>query len=374
MRLLAPALAAGLLAACASQRAIGTPAVVSAELGIFRAAELARVRCLVVAPFENASNAPLAAGAATAALLENVGASGTRVFPVKELRALFRDTPVELPEGIPPGLAMELAQLVGADAAVYGTVEGSSASSETGLVVSVRLALSPARELLYASTFAVRPRPGETIEAAMRRSLTDETHEMFLRLGGLRGGTCFEKKRIDSLRTFALAEAARAAPPKAPAPAPAPAPLPAPLPAPPPPEAPKVAPQAPGPTAVTPRQKEWMRQLLEGEPFIIEDVSFAGRTAQLQRDGGLADLAMALTAAPQARLRIVGHVDTTSDSAADTQLSLSMAQAAVGRLVELGVPRAKMLATGRGSENPRLPNFTVRGRAANRRIEAVGLK
>jgi outer membrane protein OmpA-like peptidoglycan-associated protein len=235
-------------------------------------------------------------------------------------------------------------------------------------VVSVRLALSPARELLYASTFAVKPRPGETVEAAVRRSLTDETHEMFLRLGGFRGGTCFERKRIDSLRTFALAEAARAAPPRAPTPAPAP------LPAQPPPAAPQVAAQAPRPIAVTPRQKEWVRQLLEGEPFIIDDVAFAGRTAQLQRDGGLADLAIALTAAPQARLRIVGHVDATSDSAADTQLSLSMAQAAAGRLAELGVPRTKILTTGRGSENPRLPNFTVRGRAANRRIEAVGLR
>src|SRR5512133_3611375 len=113
-----------LLAACAGARPLPSPSVVSAELGIFRAAELARVRCLVVAPFENASNAPLAAEAATASLLSGISASGTRVFPVKELRALFQNPPVELPEGIPPGLAMELAQLVGADAAMYGTVEG----------------------------------------------------------------------------------------------------------------------------------------------------------------------------------------------------------------------------------------------------------
>jgi outer membrane protein OmpA-like peptidoglycan-associated protein len=367
MRLLPAAAVTLLLSACATERSAGAPAVVSAELGIFRAAELARVRCLVVAPFENASNVPLAADAATAALLENVGASGTRVFPVKELRALFRDTPVELPEGIPPGLAMELAQLVGADAAIYGTVEGSSGSAETGVVVSVRLALSPARELLYASAFAVAPRPGETVEAAVRRSLTDATHALFLRLGSVRGGTCFDRKRIEALRTYAVAQGAPPAPPRAPATPPAPPP-------PPPPVAPQAAAPSPRSVAVTPRQQEWVRQLLEADPFVVDDVAFAGRTAQLQRDSGLADLAVALTAAPRARLRIVGHVDATHDAEADVRLSQAMAQAAADRLTELGVPRARILVTGLGSESPRLPNFTARGRAANRRIEAVGLK
>jgi outer membrane protein OmpA-like peptidoglycan-associated protein len=362
MRLLISAAVTLLLSACATERTAGAPAVVSAELGIFRAAELARVRCVIVAPLENASNAPLAADAATAALLAGIGASGTHVFPVKELRGIFRDTPVELPEGIPPALAMELAQLVGADAAFYGTVEGSSASAETGLVVSVRLALSPARELLYASTIAVKPRPGETVEDAVRRTLADSTHELFLRLGGSRGGVaCFDRKRIASLRTYAVAQAAPAPRPPPPAPAPPPA------------AAPPVA-AAPRPLAVTPRQKEWVQQLLDAETFIVEDVAFVGRTAQLQRDSGLADLAVALAAAPQARLRIVGHVDATHDATADSRLSLSMAQAAVDRLIELGVPRSRILVTGRGSESPRLPNFTARGRAANRRIEAVGLK
>ncbi len=53
---------------------------------------------------------------------------------------------------------------------------------------------------------------------------------------------------------------------------------------------------------------------------------------------------------------------------------MAMAQAAADRLVDLGVPRARIQVAGRGAENPRLPNFTARGRATNRRIEAVGLK
>ena len=375
MRLRLSTLLVALLAACVGPRPLPSPAVVSAELGIFRAAELARVRCLVVAPFENASNAPLAAEAATAALLSGVAASGSRVFPIKELRALFEDTPVELPEGIPPGLAMELAQLVGADAAIYGTVEGMEGGAAPGLVVSVRLALSPRRELLYATTFAVSPFPGEPVEGAVRRKLSAATQEMFLRLGGNRGGSCFARGRLESLRSLALAEVAPKAPP-APPPAPCPAPPPAPEVAAAPPEPPRAAPPAPPPppAAFSQRQKEWAQQLGDRARFIVDEVSFAGRTPLLQRDSGLADLAIAILATPGIQVRLEGFVDATHDAPVDAHLSLRMAKAAADRLAELGVPPGRLQVGGRGSENPRLPNFTARGRAANRRIEAVGLK
>ena len=138
---------------------------------------------------------------------------------------------------------------------------------------------------------------------------------------------------------------------------------------------PGAAPAAPPPpTVLLPRQKEWLQQLGGGEPFIVDDVAFAGRTAQLQRDSGLADLAITLARPPELKLRIEGHVDATHDSAADARLSMAMAKAAADRLADLGVPRAGSRSRGRGAENPRLPNFTARGRATNRRIEAVGLK
>jgi outer membrane protein OmpA-like peptidoglycan-associated protein len=369
MRLPTTILAVALLGACAGERPIASPAVVSAELVIFRGAELARVRCLVVAPLENASNAPLAAQAATTSLLSGISATGTRVFPVKELRDIFRDTPMELPEGIPPALAMELALLVGADAAVYGTVEGMAGGADPGVIVSVRLALSPRRELLYASTFAVKPNAGESIEGAVRRSLADATHSMYLRLGGFRGGTCFDRKRLESLRALAVTEST---PKVAVAPPPAPAPAPPRPPAPP--AAASAPPRAAPPLTVTARQKEWAEQLRALEPFLVDEVAFSGRTAQLQRDSGLADLAIALLANPEIRVRIEGHVDATNDAAADARLSVDMAKAAADRLAELGIPSNRVQVAGRGSDNPRLPNFTVRGRAANRRIEAVGLK
>jgi outer membrane protein OmpA-like peptidoglycan-associated protein len=362
MRVLRPVLAIALLGGCVAERPIPSPSVVSAELGIFRAAELARVRCLIVAPFENASNSPLAAEVATGAVLSGLSASGTRVFPVKELRALFRDTPVELPEGVPPGLAMELAQLVGADAAIYGTIEGTSGRADPGLIVSVRLALSPQRELLYATTFAVAPRRGETAESAVRRTLSETTNAMIVRLGNSRGGSCFDRHRLDSLRALALAEGTPKPAPPPPVPAPEPAPVPTPRSTP------------PHSAPLTAHQKDFAQRLARREQFIVDDVAFKGRTAQLQRDSGLADLAFALVTTPDAKVKIEGHVDTTNDPVEDAQLSTAMAQAAADRLAELGVPRERIQVEGRGSDSPRLPNFTVRGRTANRRIEAVGLK
>jgi outer membrane protein OmpA-like peptidoglycan-associated protein len=107
---------------------------------------------------------------------------------------------------------------------------------------------------------------------------------------------------------------------------------------------------------------------------LVEDVAFAGRTAELQRDAGLADLAAALLAQPALTVRIEGFVDATSDHAADAKLSSAMAAAAGKRLAERGVLVHRITWTGRGGESPILPNFTSRGRAANRRIEAVAFR
>ena len=118
---------------------------------------------------------------------------------------------------------------------------------------------------------------------------------------------------------------------------------------------------------------EWARKLEAGERFVIEEVGFAGRSADLQRDAGLADLAAAVAAA-QVPVRLEGFVDATSDHGADQGLSARMAQAVGKRLVELGVPRQRVSSAGRGGESPLLPNFTARGRAANRRVEAVAAR
>jgi outer membrane protein OmpA-like peptidoglycan-associated protein len=384
MRPLLTCLVAVTAAGCAT--AATAPAVPTrAPAGVLRAPELARVRCLVVAPFENASDAPLAADAATGALLGGIDPARTRVFPVPELRALFRDTPLELPEGVPPSLALELAQLLDADAALYGAVEGRTRDGAGDALVTLRIALAGGRDLLFADAVPVRPAPGEAVESAVRRAVTEAARPVLARLGAPGPSDCFSRERTEKLRALALADAratvaaAEAPAPQAPpvvsaAPAPEPAPekltaAPAPRP-----RSERPASAAPTPTTRSPRQAEWAKRLATGGRLLVEDATFDGRSPALARDGGLADLAVALLSVPGVRLRIEAFVDATSAPDADLKLSAEMAEAAVQRLAELGVVRGRLTFTGRGGESPVLPNFTARGRAANRRIEAVALK
>jgi outer membrane protein OmpA-like peptidoglycan-associated protein len=340
---------------CAGDRAemapVGTPPPDRGSL--LREPELVRVRCLVVAPFENASDSPLAAEAATAALVSAVDPARTRVFPVSDLRGLFKDTTLELPQGISPSLALELAELVGADAALWGSVEGRSHEAAPELLVTIRLSLVGDRRLLFAETGLVKLAAGERAEPAVRQAALDLARRMLARLGDPGKKRCFDAERSRTLRRLALAEESA---PRGAAGAPA---------------APAPTQAAPAKETRTPRQADWAKRLSEGGRILVEDVAFSGRTAALQRDMGLADLAAAVLARPNVGVRLEGFVDSTADRAGDQKLSLAMAQAAGKRLLELGVPKQQLTWAGRGGESPVLPNFTARGRAVNRRIEVT---
>lgn len=352
-------------AACATGRTAEIPAAPSGPGAILHSAELARVRCLVVAPLENVSDAPAAAETATAALLAGVDSGRTRVFPVTELRALFKDTPLELPQGIPASLALELAELLGADAALWGSVAGRSKDGGE-LLVTIRLALAGEHQVLYADTAVVKVPPDARPDGALRRAVLEAARPMLARLGDPVRKRCFDAERTRALRRLALAEAAEArvaAAPPAPAPA-SPTPPPSPQPA-------AAASGAPAVDPLTPRQADWAKRLAGGGRLLVEGVEFSGRTPALLRDTGLSDLKAALLAQPSVKVRVEAFVDSTSNRAADARLSASMAEAAGRRLVDLGVPRARLAWEGRGGESPILPNFTARGRAANRRVEVV---
>ncbi len=334
-----------------------------------RSAELARVKCILVAPFENASDAPLAAEAATGALLGGIDPGRAKVFPIPDLRWLFRDTALELPEGIPPRLALELGGLLGADAAFFGAVEGRSRGPDGFVLVSVRLSMVADRELAFATTVQARPSLGESLEGAVRRATLDAARPVLERIGSPGHRTCFGRERIARLRALALAEPSKPArevatntvASAAPAPALDPAPATA--------GASKAAARP-----RTPRQAAWAKKLSGRGRILLEDVAFSGRTARLARDPGLLDLAGALEASPEVKVRIEGYVDGTSNPSGDARLSAQMAVAAGKRLESLGVPRERISTRGRGGESPILPNFTARGRASNRRIEVVGIR
>jgi outer membrane protein OmpA-like peptidoglycan-associated protein len=344
MRRLLPVVLCAALA-CATGRG-AAPAAGEAPPGdplVLHAPELARVRCLLVAPFENGSDAPLAADAATDALAGAVGETGARAMPLADLRALFKDTALELPAGIGPSLALELAELVGADAALHGSVEGRTREGSPEVVVTLRLTLAGDRRVVYAHGIVVNPVSGERTDSAVRRGVLAAAQPVLARLGTAGAKRCFDPARAKALRNVALVVSA---------------------------EKPKggAARASAGRSARTARQADWARRLAAGERIVVEDLAFAGRTADLQRDAGLADLAGALAETPGA-VRLEGFVDATSDRADDQRLSAAIAQAAGVRLTQLGVPRQRLTWTGRGGESPLLPNFTARGRAANRRVE-----
>jgi len=342
-----------LTSGCATVATGGTTPAVPGDGELLREAELARVRCLVVAPLENVSDAPVAAGVATAALVDGLDPTRARALPVAELRGLFADTPVELPEGISPTAALELAELVGADAALYGAVEGRSREREPELRITLRLALAGNRTLLFATTTRVAPGPGEPLAVAVRRAVLERARPMAARLGAAGRFSCFPRERREALRAAALAQRSG---PVALALAPVPA-----------------HPVAGAPAARaalhTPRQRDMARALLAAGRLPLEDGAFAGRTPELARDAGLADLAVVLAADPSLTVRLEGFVDATGDQAGDGKLSRDMAAAAAQRLVDLGVEAGRVGTTGHGGTRPILPNFTARGRAANRRLE-----
>jgi outer membrane protein OmpA-like peptidoglycan-associated protein len=379
------ALLVSIAAACATERAAQPVSPPQGQAAVLRSAELARVRCLLVAPFENGSDTPLAAEAATGALLSGVDPARTRVFPIPELRGIFHDTALDLPQGLPPSLALELGELVGADAAMWGSVEGRGRDGGE-LVVTLRLSLVTDHQLLFADTAIVEVPAGEPPEAAIRRAVLEAVQPVLARLGDPGRKRCFDLDRIHALRKLALAETpeartalggtagartsspvvlaatspasststgsatgARAAPQARPAPA-----------------------AAPEPRAA--READWAKRLAAGGRVLVEDVAFAGRSADLQRDGGLVDLAGALAVQPGLAVRIEGFVDTTADRAGDVKLSAAMAQSAARRLAEHGIAKQRIASAGRGGESPILPNFTARGRSANRRIEAVAVQ
>ena len=76
-----------------------------------------------------------------------------------------------------------------------------------------------------------------------------------------------------------------------------------------------------------------------------------------------------LLAAPEKRLRIEGHSDSSSDEAMSQRASLEWATQAAALLTELGVEPHRLQPVGVGDAQPIESNRTDEGRAANRRLE-----
>jgi outer membrane protein OmpA-like peptidoglycan-associated protein len=115
------------------------------------------------------------------------------------------------------------------------------------------------------------------------------------------------------------------------------------------------------------------RKLGARERFVLEGIAFAGRSSILLDSTGLVDLAKAMEASPGIPIRLEGFVDATENASEDTQASMAMVMAATRRLAVFGIGRERVSVDARGGEAPLLPNFTTKGRTANRRLEVVPL-
>lgn len=104
-----------------------------------------------------------------------------------------------------------------------------------------------------------------------------------------------------------------------------------------------------------------------------QDVLFATDSSvvrsDLQRD--LYTLAGSLNRYPDTTVEVVGHTDNTGEASYNQRLSQDRANAVSSVLIGAGVPRQRIVAYGRGEDQPVASNLTPAGRAQNRRVEFV---
>jgi outer membrane protein OmpA-like peptidoglycan-associated protein len=105
--------------------------------------------------------------------------------------------------------------------------------------------------------------------------------------------------------------------------------------------------------------------------FVFEPLTFDGSTVKAapETDTLVKILSTLLKSYPTVTIRVDGHTDRTSDSAADRQVSRDRAASAKELFVKAGIPADRVTIEAFGSEKPVAPNDTEENRAKNRRIE-----
>jgi outer membrane protein OmpA-like peptidoglycan-associated protein len=104
---------------------------------------------------------------------------------------------------------------------------------------------------------------------------------------------------------------------------------------------------------------------------LTKGVTFDHRRSTLSEDSRklLDEAAAILRRYPDVQITIEGYTDNIGDSGFNRLLSEHRATAVRDYLIEHGIESARLVAVGRGTENPVASNSTPQGRAMNRRIE-----
>jgi outer membrane protein OmpA-like peptidoglycan-associated protein len=100
---------------------------------------------------------------------------------------------------------------------------------------------------------------------------------------------------------------------------------------------------------------------------ILFDVDRADLRPQVRSD--LNVLAGNLLRYPNSTIFVVGHTDNTGSAAYNQQLSQRRAQSVASVLTAGGVAPARIIASGRGEDQPIASNLTPEGRQQNRRVD-----
>lgn len=102
-----------------------------------------------------------------------------------------------------------------------------------------------------------------------------------------------------------------------------------------------------------------------------QDILFAVDSAAVRPDlrRDLNVLSGNLLRYPDSTVFVVGHTDNTGSAAYNQDLSQRRAQSVASVLIEGGVSPRRLIASGRGEDQPIASNLTAQGRALNRRVD-----
>ena len=113
-----------------------------------------------------------------------------------------------------------------------------------------------------------------------------------------------------------------------------------------------------------------------GEELIVRmpnEILFAVDSTAVRADlqDDLRVLANNLQRYPRSDVEVIGHTDNTGSASYNQDLSVRRAEAVSSVLVRNGVAPGRIIAMGRGEDEPIASNLTEEGRAQNRRVEIV---
>lgn len=104
-----------------------------------------------------------------------------------------------------------------------------------------------------------------------------------------------------------------------------------------------------------------------------QDILFATDSATLRGDltQDMRAVAQSLLNYPDSRVDVIGHTDNVGEARYNQDLSQRRADSVASVLRANGVPSSRLVAYGRGEDQPIASNLSEAGRAQNRRVEII---